>query len=541
MKVPLVTAAEMRAIEEQAVELGATWHGLMDTAGEKLAAAVLDWLGSDTQQRVLILVGPGNNGGDGLVAARHLSRHGWEVRCLLWRRSPDGDERLRAPLAEQRVLVIDLPPIGWQKAVRDAVQWSSVILDGLLGTGLKRDIEGDLAELVRTVAASGKLVVAIDIPSGVDSDTGAIRGVALPAGMTVTFGYSKDGHYLHPGKDLRGDIRVEDIGVDAIKTVRGGELLTDESVRALLPARPDDGNKGTFGKVFVVAGSVNYIGAPALAVQGAMRVGAGLVTLGCPGDLLAILATKLTECTFMPLASDMGSIAAHAIDKLFEELKGYNVLLVGCGLGQDKGTVSFIKSLFAKPASPTHGTARPIGFAARAQAEEKQEAGEMHLPALVIDGDALNILAEWKEWQGQVPANSVFTPHPGEMARLVDATVEEVQADRVNVAKMAATEWRQVIVLKGAGTVIAAPDGRIFVSPFSNPALATAGSGDVLAGALAGLIAQGLDPVAAACTGVYLHGLAGELLRQEYGVAGGLSGDLPILLARAQHGLRSSR
>ncbi|MEP6774206.1 MAG: NAD(P)H-hydrate epimerase [Chloroflexota bacterium] len=541
MRVPLVTAAEMHAIEEQAVDRGATWHGLMDTAGKKLAAAVIGRLGPQTEQRVLVLVGPGNNGGDGLVAARHLSRHGWEVRCLLWERLLAGDERLRVPLAQQKVPVIDLVPTGPQTTVRDAVQWSSVILDGLLGTGLKRDIEGALAALVRTVAASGKQVIAIDIPSGVDSDTGAIRGVALPANMTVTFGYSKYGQYLHPGKVLRGDIRVEDIGVDAIKTVKGGELLTDESVRALLPARPDDGNKGTFGKAFVVAGSVNYIGAPALAVQGAMRVGAGLVTLGCPGDLLAILATKLTECTFMPLPSDMGSIAAHAIDKLFEELKGYNVLLVGCGLGQDKGTVAFLKSLFAKPATPTHGTPRPIGFAARAQTEEKHDAAATHLPALVIDGDALNILAQWKEWHAHVPTNSVFTPHPGEMARLLDSTVEAVQADRVNVAKDAAAEWKQVVVLKGAGTVIAAPDGRIFVSPFSNPALATAGSGDVLAGAIAGLVAQGLDAVDAACAGVYLHGLAGELLRMEYGVAGGISGDLPILLARAQYSLRNAR
>ena len=417
MRVPLVTAAEMRAIEEQAVDRGATWRGLMETAGGKLASALLDWLGPETPQRVLILVGPGNNGGDGLVAARHLSRHGWAVRCLLWKRSRDGDEPLRAPLVEQQVPLLELPVTGWQKLVCDAVQWSSVILDGLLGTGLKRSIAGELADIVQTVAASGKRVVAIDIPSGIDSDTGAIRGAALPADMTVTFAYSKFGHYLHPGKDLRGDIRVEDIGVDAIKSIEGGELLTDASVRALLPARPDDANKGTFGKTFVVAGSVNYIGAPALAVQGAMRVGAGLVTLGCPGEFcLAILATKLTECTFMPLPSDMGSIAAHAIDKLFEELKGYSVLLVGCGLGQDKGTVSFLKSLFAKPASPAHGTARPIGFAARAQAEEKHEAGEMQLPALVLDGDALNILAAWKEWQGFVPANSVFTPHPGEMA-----------------------------------------------------------------------------------------------------------------------------
>lgn len=349
---------------------------------------------------------------------------------------------------------------------------------------------------------------------------------------------------MHPAKDLRGDIRVEDIGLDVNKTANktsgGGELLTDEAVRALLPARPEDSNKGTFGKAFVIAGSINYIGAAALAVEGAMRVGAGLVTLGCPGDLLAILAVKLTECTFMPLASDMGSIAPHAIDKLFEELKGYNVLLVGCGLGQDKETVSFIKALFAKPASPAHSVSRPIGFAARAQDSAAPSTERAHLPTLVVDGDALNILAEWGEWVGEVPANAVFTPHPGEMARLLNSTVEEVQADRVNLAKKAAADWKQVVVLKGAGTIIAAPDGRVFISPFSNPALATAGSGDVLAGAITGLLAQGLEPVDAACAGVYLHGLAGELLRKEYGVAGGISGDLPVLLARAQRNLRGS-
>jgi NAD(P)H-hydrate epimerase len=534
----LVTAAEMRAIEEQAVEHGATWPGLMDRAGARLAAAVIERFGTESKQRVLVLAGPGNNGGDGLVAAEHLAEHGWEVRCLLWKRTSEGDERLRVPLEERGIPLVDLVDGGWRAALAHELGWCSLILDGLLGTGLKRDVSGDLAEILQTVGEAGKPVVAIDIPTGVDSDSGAVKGVALAADITVTFGYSKYGHYLHPGKELRGDIRVEDIGLNANETQKGGELLTDASVRKLLPARPEDSNKGTFGKVFVVSGSVNYIGAPALAVQGAMRVGAGLVTLGCPGDLLAILATKLTECTFMPLPSDMGSIAAHAIDKLFEELEGYNVLLVGCGLGQDKGTVSFIKSLFSKPVSPTHASARAIGFAARTAVEERPAATETHLPALVIDGDALNILAEWKEWQGQVPANSVFTPHPGEMARLLDSTVEAVQADRVNIAKNAAAEWNQVVVLKGAGTVIAAPDGRVFVSPFSNPALATAGSGDVLAGAIAGLVAQGMDPVDAACAGVYLHGLAGELLRKEYGVAGGISGDLPVLLARAQHGLR---
>ncbi|MEO5950932.1 MAG: NAD(P)H-hydrate dehydratase, partial [Chloroflexia bacterium] len=201
-------------------------------------------------------------------------------------------------------------------------------------------------------------------------------------------------------------------------------------------------------------------------------------------------------------------------------------------------TVSFLKGLFTRQDAVAHTVARPMGFASRATQAETKEAEKTQLPPLVLDGDALGILAEWSEWADSVPEGSILTPHPGEMARLLDTTVEEVQADRVGLAKKAAAEWKQIVVLKGAASVIATPEGKVFVSPFSNPALATAGTGDVLAGAIAGLLAQGLSAVDAACTGVYLHGLAGELLREEYGISGGLAGELPVLLARAQHKLR---
>jgi NAD(P)H-hydrate epimerase len=251
-----------------------------------------------------------------------------------------------------------------------------------------------------------------------------------------------------------------------------------------------------------------------------------------------MLATKLTECTFWPLPSDLGVVAAHAVEKLLPELGEYNAFLIGSGIGTDKSTATFLHNIFAKPEATSHATDRPIGFAsARSQAEPHKSEGHP-LPPLVLDGDALNLLSEWEEWTKAVPHGSVLTPHPGEMARLLGSSVEEVQKDRAGLALDAAARWQQIVVLKGAETVVASPNGESFVSPFSNPALATAGTGDVLAGAIAGFIAQGVKPLDAACIGVYLHGLAGEMLREEYGVAGGLAGDLPVLLAKAQRKVR---
>lgn len=323
------------------------------------------------------------------------------------------------------------------------------------------------------------------------------------------------------------------------REVAQGTLLTDAIVKKMLPVRTDEANKGTFGKAMVVAGSVNYIGAATLAVEGAMRSGAGLVTLACAGELLPILAVKLTECTFLPLPSDLGVIAQHAAETVLSSCKGYASLLVGCGIGQEKETASFMRHLLSKPETTASAASRPIGFASRVRDAKPTENEHATLPPMVIDGDGLNLLSEWADWAAHVPENSVLTPHPGEMARLTGKTVEEVQADRVSIAKEHATKWKQVVVLKGASTVIADPSGQLYVSPFANSALATAGTGDVLAGTIAGLLAQGLEPLAAACAGVYIHGKAGDLLREEYGEAGGLAGDLARLMPQAQKQLRA--
>jgi hydroxyethylthiazole kinase-like uncharacterized protein yjeF len=529
----VVTASEMRAIEAEEASRGNTSELLMDRAGRRVAEEVLRRSGPGSAPRVLVLAGPGNNGGDGLVAARRLAEEGVPVRCLtLGRQGPD--ERLQAPLKPLRV-----PVEQAGEANLDAgLAWCTIIVDGLLGTGIKRDVEGELAQIVRRVAGADRPILAVDIPTGVDSDTGAVRGAALPCQYTVALGLLKYGHILQPGATLSGEVTLGNIGLSeqAGKSSASGELLSDAVVRAMLPGRPVESNKGTFGKAMIVAGSVNYLGAPVLATLGALRSGAGLVTLGCAGDLLGLIAPKLTESTFLPLPSDLGAISGRAVDKLREGLEGYTGLLVGCGLGKDKETVTFIKSLFSRAEAESE---RHIGFASRAVEHPPETgAGKQGLPPLVLDGDALNILSEIEHWSGMVPEGSVLTPHPGEMARLLGSTVEKIQSDRVKVARDAARDWKLVVVLKGAATLVADPSGKVYVSPFSNPALATAGTGDVLAGTIVGFIAQGLAPVNAACVGVYLHGLAGEMLREEFGPAGGLAGDLPVLLARAQRRVR---
>ncbi len=536
----LVTAHEMRAIEQDAVQDGATWEGLMDLAGEVVAQHAIKWLGADTQQRALVLAGPGNNGGDALVVARHLFDHGWEVRCLTWSRRVDPGDHLLAHLVDRHLQTEPLSHESYRSQLASALNWCTVVIDGLLGTGLKRDIDGPLADIIKQMATASRPMVAIDIPTGVDSDTGQIRGAALRANFTVAAGLMKYGHVLEPGRSLSGHIEVGDIKVSQAtsREIAQGTLLTDDAVREMLPVRKEDANKGSFGKAMVVAGSVNYIGAAALATEGAMRSGAGLVTLACAGDLLPILAVKLTECTFLLLPSDLGAIAQHAAEKVLASSKGYSSLLVGCGIGKEKETASFMRALISKPETSAASPVRPIGFAARVADAGPKDDAPSAAPPMVIDGDGLNLLSEWSEWSLHLPERTVLTPHPGEMARLTGKTVEEVQADRVAIAREHAAKWKQVVVLKGASTVIAEPGGKIYVSPFANPALATAGTGDVLAGTIAGFVAQGLEPVEAACVGVYLHGKAGELLREEYGEAGGLAGDLARLMPRAQKQVR---
>ncbi len=549
----LVTVEEMKRLERKADASGHSYAAMMERAGRAVAEAIrrqVDLAG----KRVLVLVGPGNNGGDGLVAARYLSQAGAQVVCYLWKPRPDDDPNLKLVKSRGIHCLQDSKPLP--NALRNA----DVIVDALLGTGVSRPIGGSLKELLDTVrevvrerrnstddtltslrpaldshppAMPTPLIVAVDVPSGLNCDTGAVDPATIPADLTVTFAAAKRGQFIFPGASILGELIVADIGIaPSLVADIPVEVADPRTIRAMLPARPLDAHKGTFGRAMIVAGSVNYTGAPYLAAAAAARVGAGLVTLAPPQPLHPILATRLSEATFLLLPHDMGVLTTDAIRLLAPALKRYAALLLGPGLGREKETVAFVHQLLGVS---SRNAPRRIGF----HREKEHAEREIELPPLVVDADGLNALAEAEEWWQALPENSVLTPHPGEMARLAGSDAKSVNRDRLSIARARATEWRQVVVLKGAHTIVAAPDGRAMVIPFANPALATAGTGDVLAGSIVGLLAQGLTPFAAAVCGAYLHALAGEIVARHTGDAGMLASDLLPALPHAIRQLKS--
>jgi hydroxyethylthiazole kinase-like uncharacterized protein yjeF len=538
--VKVVTADEMRFIERESDARGVTYAMMMENAGRGVADAIrhrLDVAG----KAVLVLVGPGNNGGDGLVAARYLHDAGAQITCYLWHRKVEGDENYRL-VVEKGIACPRAEEDSDFTALRQHLATAQVVIDALLGTGIARPIEGQLKALLEVVKKvfgeqrPAPFMAAVDVPTGLNVDTGALDPAAVPANLTVTFANPKRGQYLFPGAAAVGELVVADIGTppELAEGVKVG-LTTAEQVQALLPARLLDAHKGTFGRALIVAGSVNYTGAAYLAGAAATRVGTGLVTMGVIPSLHPIIASKLTEATYLILAEEIGVLAPDAVKLVHERVKDYEALLVGPGLSQEEPTVEFVHQLLG--VRPRAGRPR-IGFqAGTAETEETVPT----LPPLVIDADGLNALARAPEWWTQLPGRAVLTPHPGEMARLLGSSTRDVQAGRISVAQRAAAEWGQVVVLKGAYSLIAAPDGRTAINPFANPGLASAGTGDVLAGTIVGLLAQGLAPFDAARVGCYLHGLAGELARADLGDAGMVAGDLvprlPLAIRQVRTGV----
>lgn len=536
----VATAAEMGRIEKQADAGGLTYDQMMENAGRAVVDAMVERRDLAGRQ-VVILCGPGNNGGDGLVVGRHLHDLEAQVCIYLWKRDTTDDHNLDA--VEERGLPV--ARAGDDKDLATLREWldgADIVIDALLGTGLTRPIEGTLAELLGVVAevVAGRddppWVVAVDIPTGINSDTGHSDPATVPASLTVTFGLPKRGQFLFPGAADVGELVVDDIDIpSALSADVELEVTTVQMVRDLLPARPLDAHKGTFGSALIVAGSVNYTGAAYLAAGAATRIGTGLVTAALPGPVYPIVAAKLTEATYLVLPHDMGVIAPDAIKVLRENIAAYDALLIGCGLTQEEPTAEFIEA-FLLHETAEHRRRGHIGFirpGAEGEDTGKDGAG-VSLPPVVIDADGLNNLARIDEWWTKLRAEqAILTPHPGEMARLRGTEVPKIQADRIAAVREAAEDWGQVVVLKGAYTLIAAPDGRVTINPFAEPALATAGTGDVLAGTIVGLLAQGLAAYDAAIAGCYLHGLAGQLVGAELGSAGAVAGDLLLALPYA--------
>jgi len=499
----IVTADQMRQIDQACAKSGLPTDVLMENAGKAIAEEIGRILGAINTKNILILIGPGNNGGDGLVAARHL--HDWGAKVSLYfcaERAKDTNLKL---VKERSIACIEAAQDETLDKFDELLAAASCVIDAIFGTGKIRSLGGVIPEVLAKVAGAKSRndtlrIIAVDLPSGLNADNGNVDPACLHADNTITLAFPKLGLFSFPGAEKAGKVTIADIGIpDHLAETVTTELITAEWARTALPRRPLDANKGSFGKVLVAAGSINYIGAAYLACSGATRVGAGLVTLATATSLQPILAAKLTEVTYLPLPEfQPGIILPQAAEIISQQFDQYNVLLLGCGLGQNQSVMKFISSIFLKPA----------------------------LPALVLDADALNTLAKIPNWWRELTDDAILTPHPGEMARLCGVSVEEVQSDRAGIAKKLALEWHKTIVLKGACTIIAAPDGHCRINPTANPGLASAGTGDVLSGAIAGLVAQGLPLFDAASLGVYLHSEAGEMVKAMIGDAGMTATDL---------------
>ncbi|NLH08952.1 MAG: NAD(P)H-hydrate dehydratase [Chloroflexi bacterium] len=561
--VKVVSVEEMKAIEKATDAAGVSYAEMMQRAGGAVAEIVLRMVRDMPEARVLVLVGPGNNGGDGLVAARILAEQSdARVDAYLLKPREESDEVFTAARDAGVVISTADDDDGWQ-ALRELAAGADIIVDALLGTGARLPIEGRLQELLEQVAASlqrdasgsddwdeegliwpahpvsaparGPVVIAVDAPSGLNSDTGELDPATIPADITVTFAAAKYGQLTFPGASAVGQLVVADIGtppdlaeMDSVQV----ELASGPGIARLLPDRPANAHKGTCGTVLAIAGSANYVGAVALLGEAAYRAGAGLVTLAVPASIYPMLASQLREATWILLPQDMGVISEDALRVLREEVgEGVNAVLVGPGLGQEEPTQDFIRALFQGGRQSRRSR---IGFGLRTDSDEEpiERAFAVDAP-LIIDADGLNNLARLDEWWKLLPKQTVLTPHPGEMARLTGMTTEEIQARRFEIAAEKAKEWGAVVVLKGAHTLVAHPDGRVVVSPFATDALATAGTGDVLAGCIAGLVAQGLEPFDAAVVGVYLHGLAGQLAAEGTSTRSTTAGDVLDMLPAA--------
>jgi hydroxyethylthiazole kinase-like uncharacterized protein yjeF len=526
MQIKIVTIAEMKAIEVAADKSGLSFAMMMDSAGQAVAENILARVTNAVDQKIVVLCGTGNNGGDGLVAANRLAEAGASVAVYALKPLDETDVKVQR-LREKDLLVVDAENDQRWRVLKNLIGGVTVLVDAVFGTGARLPMTGRPADLFQQVARlleerSGEppLRVAVDCPSGLDCDTGALDPHALAADLTVTFAAAKRGHFAFPGADAVGELVVADIGINDLQLPEFDNiqvtLATGDLVRRLLPPRPRNAHKGTFGRVLVAAGSVNYTGAAFLSASAAYRVGAGLVTLAVVPAVYGILAGHLPEATWLMLPHEQGVIAGSAAEILRANYNRTQALLVGPGLGMERETADFVRRWLG--ADEANGQRRSqFGFVAAPAAQSDAENDPLTMPPAVVDADGLKLMAQVDGWAQLLPRNSVLTPHPGEMAVLTGLDKDTIEADRIGTAQKYAAEWAQVVVLKGAYTVVAAPDGRTVIQPFATAALARAGTGDVLAGAIAGLLAQKLLPFEAAVAAGYLHGHAGVLVAQAFG------------------------
>ncbi len=518
----VVDAPAMRAMDQRAVhEFAMKGLQLMENAGRAVAEVVLKELGSQpvTPKRAAIICGKGNNGGDGFVVARHLKNAGVDVSVFSLGRLSDfkGDSHVNARCWHKMGGAVRyLKSSADLKKHTSAIEHAHVVVDAVLGTGLTSGVEGFYGEVIEYINTVYGKVVSIDVPSGMNASTGEAVGAAVRAEITVTMALPKVGFYLLPGSELAGRVEVVDIGMPRSiltdETARWN-LITAEMVSAFLKPRPRVSHKYTYGHMAVLGGSPGKTGAPYMAALGAMRTGAGLATIGLPAGLNNIMECKTTEVMTFPLSEDEnGRVGEGALEEIQRLLKGKTALVAGPGLGESVELRAVLNDLLKQCSLP-----------------------------MVFDADALNnFRGSSGDFAGASTDDLVLSPHPGEAARLLGLSTAEVQAHRIGTALDLAKRTGAVVVLKGANTIIAAPCGDVYINTTGGPALATAGTGDVLAGVIGGLLGQGLSALNAAITAVYIHGLAGDAVSRAHGghkglMATELLAELPRLINSLTH------
>jgi len=479
----LALALQMRQLDEKAQT---EWKLSGDLLMERAALAAAREINRITGQKcsnIIICCGKGNNGGDGLALARILFAAGLNITAVLL--YPREEYRGLAALNLERAEKFGVRLTTWGENTASELKTADVIVDAILGTGTTGAPREPLPQVIEAINQAHRQVVALDIPSGINADTGDVPGEAVRANITVTFGLAKPGLYIYPGAEYAGEVIVDSIGFP--EALLDNEqlfihCLTAMDVQKMLPRREPTAHKGTTGHLLVIGGSPGMYGAPALAAMGALRTGCGLVTAAV--DDLDRFVDKPQEAM------------AVGLEDAVERLDNYRAIVIGPGLGVKNG-LDVIKKVIATGNRP-----------------------------LVIDADGLNILAQNMELMESIRTPAILTPHPGEMARLTGLETQAIQKDRLGVARFYAKQWQKIVVLKGARTVIALPDGRVYLNLTGNPGMATAGMGDVLSGVIGSLIAQGLPVETAAILGPYLHGLAGDLAVEKRGPVGIVAGDV---------------
>ncbi|MBI3947404.1 MAG: NAD(P)H-hydrate dehydratase [Armatimonadetes bacterium] len=511
------TAAQSRSIDRRTIEkIGIPSMVLMENAGLAVVAAVVRRLGGVRGRAVAILCGKGSNGGDGFVVARHLAQRGALVRLFLAARAGElsGDARAQAEIAAAIGLAVR--EVAAAETIGAELATADLVVDALLGTGTRGDVTGLFGDLIDLLNDSGRPVVAVDVPSGLHADTGQACGRCVRAVETVAFGVLKRGLVIYPGAEYAGRVTLAPISIPALAVTPEAIDVTfveAPEARALLPRREAWAHKGSAGSVLVIGGSMGMTGAAAMASLSALRAGAGLVRLAAPRSLGDILEARTAEVITLPVAETASrAFAPEGFREALAAAGESECVALGPGLGRDpEARRGFLEALPSVRAP------------------------------MVIDADGLNALAQSPETFARLTAPAVITPHPGEMSRLLGKSTAQVQADRLGAAREAAARFGVTAVLKGARTVIAGPDGAAFINSTGNPGMATAGMGDVLTGAVAGLVAQGLGPREAAILGVFIHGLAGDLAASERGATGILAGDAQERLPAALQALREGR